>query len=297
MSTLLIANPTAGRGRVRRQMDAVRQSFAAAGQSCDIVYTDAAGHAVELARAAAAKGYRLVVAVGGDGTMGEVLNGIAGTGAALGLLPLGTGNDLARTLGIPLNMRGAVDVLLAPAFRRIDIGKEREGQFAIITGINFPAEAMAQVNRQKGPFRGSAAIFAGTVSVVSRLRAVPMRVELDDKVIEGRFTGVFVLNTKFTGGGLLLAPDALPDDGWLDIVLMGELSRLDFLWTLPKAYKGGHLKHPAVSIYRAKRVAVTADQPLPKLFDGNTFGSSPLEATIAPLALEVAVPRQGGASA
>ena len=316
----VIANPTAGRGRVAQALSDVRKAMDASGVKYHIAPTERAGHATELARQAADDGWKCIVAVGGDGTMGEVLNGImtagrtadgesgtasgtalgATTGAAagptarrpaMGLIPLGTGNDLARTFGIPLNVPGAIDVLLCGRLERIDLGKDKDSYFAIVEGLGFAADVMDFCNTHSGWLRGSPAIFAATVKLMFTYRPRPMRVVLDDETIEGDFITTFVLNTRFTGGGMMICPDARTDDGVFDICLIRYVRRMSFLQTLTKTYSGGHLTHPAVSIHRSRRVRIETKEPMRKVFDGNVPPvTTPSEIECVPRALDLVVP-------
>lgn len=305
----IIANPTAGRGRVAQALADVKGALEAAGVKHHIAPTEWAGHATELAQRAAAEGWKCVVSVGGDGTMGEVLNGImaakaagagAGAGAeaeaasrpALGLIPLGTGNDLARTFGVPLNVRSAIDVLLGGRLERIDLGKETDGYFAIVQGLGFAADVMDFCNTHSGWLRGSPAIFAATAKLMFTYHPYPMRVVLDDQTVEGDFITTFVMNTRLTGGGMLMCPDALTDDGLLDICLIKYVSRSSFLPILTTTYSGGHVTHPAVSLYRSRKVRIECAEPMRKMYDGNVpHVLTPAEMECVPRALDLVVPR------
>lgn len=291
MATCIIANPIAGRGRVRTEWPRLERLLGAALVECDFRQTEGPGHAEVLAREAAEAGYAQVVVVGGDGTVGEALNGLAGTGTALGIVPVGTGNDLAHNVGIPRSPEAAVAALRNPARRRIDLGEEGERCFGVIVGVGFAADAMRQANLRRGRARGSAAILLSIVQTVAKLEPVPVRLYLDDQEpVEAPLTALFVMNTRTTGGGLMICPAAVPDDGLLDVCLMKDIGRLDFLATLPKAYFGKHVGHPKVSFHRARTVRLEADRPLTKMFDGDLFGDAPLSARVRPAALDVLVP-------
>lgn len=290
MKFKIIANPTAGRGRVGKMLPQLRQLFAVNNLHCEFALTDAAGHGTDLAREAAHAGWENIIALGGDGTMNEVLNGVMGTPAAMGVIPAGTGNDLARSLNIPLNFRDAVSVFANGKTTAIDIGKDSEGYFSIILGLGFPSDVMHHVNTTTNIFRGPLAITASILQVVHKLRPYPVHIQLDDRTLDTTVMGIFILNTRFTGGGLQIAPEAKYDDGLLDVVVMHEMSKTNFLATLPKAYKGKHLSNPACEIFQTKTIKVTTAEPMRKLFDGNVFGESPVDAQIVPNALRVWVP-------
>jgi len=286
----IVANPVAGRGRVGKLLPQIRQLFDQHNLKYEIALTEAPGHGTALAKEAAEKGWDNVIAIGGDGTMNEVLNGIMGTPASMGFVPLGTGNDLARSLGIPLDMKEAVTILAQGRTTPMDIGKDRDGYFGIILGLGFPSDVMHHVNTTKNIFRGSLAITASIIQVVNKLQPYPVHIELDDGKLDTTVMGIFILNTRFTGGGLQIAPDAKYDDGILDVVIMHQMSKLDFLSTLPKAYQDKHLSNPRCELFQTKTIKVTTAEPMRKLFDGNVFGSSPVDAQVMPEALKIWVP-------
>ncbi len=292
-SLLIILNPVAGKGRGRVFRNKLPGLLGRTRH--EIWETTSPGHATELAREARAAGYGAVVAAGGDGTMGEVVQVLAQTDTPLGLIPLGTGNDLARTLGIPLDPVRAARALLDSEVRVIDIGRERDASFAIVAGLGFPATVMHYANTHQQIVRGPLAIAMAVIRTVGTLQAFPAAVEVDGKSYNGSMTGIFVLNTRFTGGGLMIAPQADETDGLLDVVLMREISRLDLCRTLPKVYRGRHVGHPALTFLRGRRVFASTSSPVHKVFDGNVLGSAPLEAQIIPGGLRVLVPRVGSA--
>jgi len=282
----------AWRGRVGKLLPQLGQLFSKHNLKYELTLTQAPGHATILAKEAAEKGWENIIAVGGDGTMNEVLNGIMDTSANMGFIPSGTGNDLARSLDIPMDINEAVAVFAQGKTIPMDIGKDRDGYFSIILGLGFPSDVMHHVNTTKNIFRGSMAITTSIIQVVNKLKPYPVHIEMDNESIDTTVMGIFILNTRFTGGGLQIAPEAKYDDGILDVVIMHRMSKVDFLTTLPKAYKGKHLSNPRCQLFRTKTIKVTSAEPLRKLFDGNVFGESPVEARILPGALKVWVPRR-----
>lgn len=283
----IVANPVAGRGKVGKILPQLRRLFDTNNLKYEIALTDAPGHATVLTKEAAEAGWANIIAVGGDGTMNEVLNGIMDTPASMGFIPAGTGNDLARSLAIPLNIKEAVSVFATGEITPMDIGQDRDGYFSIILGLGFPSDVMQHVNTSKNILRGPLAITASIIQVVNKLRPYPVHIEMDNETLDTTVMGIFILNTRFTGGGLQIAPEAKYDDGILDVVIMHEMGKLDFLSTLPKAYKGTHLSNPRCEIFHTKRIKVTTAEPLRKLFDGNVFGESPVDARVLPAALKV----------
>ncbi len=291
-SVLLIANPTAGGGKVKRMLPALNDHLKKKNISYNLVETREPDHATQLAGEAKTKGFDAVIAVGGDGTVNEVINGLGTEGPAFGIIPLGTGNDLARTMGIPLSSLASVDLLTSGKIRKIDLGKETDRIFSIIAGIGFPAEVMKNTNNYKGMLRGSMAIAYNVVKTISFLQPIPLELELDGEKFYRKASGVFILNTRFTGGGLMVAPDADPEDGFLDIVIMNNLSRGGLLGILPRVYSGGHRNHPQIEFHRAKQITLNTAIPYLKMFDGSIYGTSPLRVEVIPQKFKIICPEE-----
>lgn len=293
----VIVNPAAGRGKVKEGLDHLVQVLNAAQISYDMVMTETAGHGVQLAAVAHREGYQGVVAVGGDGTIHEVLNGMIQAGVdklSLGIIPMGTGNDLARTLQIPFDLHEAVQVLKKERKTAVDLGYDRDGCFSIILGIGFPADVMHHTNTVHNFIKGPLAILFSVYRVLSKLRSYKVKIQLDHEWIEEEVMGVFILNTRFTGGGMQIVPTAVHNDGLLDMMILKKMTRWDMIWTIPKVYSGKHLNHPKVSFYRSKSIEIESAEPMLKVFDGNIQGQTPLKTHVMPKQLSVIIPERGG---
>ncbi|WP_280236567.1 diacylglycerol kinase [Nocardia cyriacigeorgica] len=241
-----------------------------------------------------------VVCAGGDGLVSVMLEALATTGTPIGLIPGGTGNDLAREFGIPNDDPvAAADVVLGGMARTIDLGLIDRGEdapmwFATVTGTGFDARVTLRANRMswpKGPLRYTAAALA---ELASRT-ATPYRIELSDgsaspdTVVETDAMLVAVGNTRTYGGGMLVCPDAVVDDGLLDVTVVRAVSRWQMLRLLPALASGKRIDHPAVSHYRAQRIALTAPEA-PATADGEPVGTLPITLRAVPGALSILVP-------
>ena len=280
-----IVNPAAGKGRARRYAERLRQAL----PSAEIRFTERPGHAAELAAEAAAQGAEIVAAMGGDGTAREVASGVIGSDAALGVVPLGSGNDFARSLNIPLQLDAALETLASGEIRAVDAGEDADGLFICMSAVGFAAEAARHAGRSR-LFRGSAGYAAGVVKAVLHMRPSPMRLYLDGEPRDLEALFVMAQNIPFCGGGQLMAPDAQLDDGLLDVIVVEPVSRLELLRIFPRVYTGRHLEHPACSCFRAASVRIESERPLLKLLDGDLAGDGPLDSRVQPRALKVAVP-------
>jgi diacylglycerol kinase (ATP) len=254
----------------------------------------------ELAREAATGGARLVVAVGGDGTVNEVVNGIAGLdGVELAIVHRGTGGDFVRTFGIPRKLEEALDVARATNTRVIDLGRatykswagpEGTHWFANIGSAGMSGAVAKRVNESRKAFGGKVAYAWSTFAVFARWRNVPLAVTVDGEERSGPMHDVIVANGRYLAGGMKITPDAEPDDGLFDVLLIGDISKRDLVLTLPKIYRGTHLPHPKAELLRGANVAVDAPIPLPVELDGEQPGTTPATFEVVPRVLRLRVP-------
>lgn len=289
----IIVNPIAGRGRTQKALPLMESALQARNIPYKLYLTKAPRHATELARELAQSGAEVVGAMGGDGTAHEVINGLIGSAATLAVVPTGTGNDLARGLNIPLDISAAVGALASAPTRTIDYGVDTDAAFGVILGLGFTSEVMIHVNKYKDFLRGPLAIAAAVVKVIHALTPEEMEIELDGKKVRRKTVAVFIMNSCWTGGGMYVTPEAKLNDGLLHVCLVNELSRLDLLALLPKVYSGGHVGHPAVEFFTCRNVKISAARSMTKMFDGNVYGSTPVDARIVPGGIKVLAPSGG----
>jgi diacylglycerol kinase (ATP) len=239
------------------------------------------------------------VAVGGDGTVHEVVNGIAGLDVELAVIPRGTGWDFVRTYGIPRKLEPAVEVALHGRTREIDLGRahyrdwdgsEDEALFANVASAGMSGAIAKRANETSKALGGKVSYAWATFAVFSRWRNGEVTVRVDGEEHRGRMHDVIVANGRYLGGGMKMLPEAEPDDGRLDVLLIGDLTKRDLLLTLPKTYRGTHLPHPKATALRGTVVEVEAPEPLPVQLDGEQPGRTPARFEIVPQALRLRVP-------
>lgn len=288
----LIANPAAGGGRVARVARVCAARLARAGRAVDLAVTEGRGHATQLARAAVAAGCPVVIACGGDGTVSEVVPALARSRTALGVLPFGTGNDLARALGIPRTPRRAVANLLGGQPRAIDLGRCGERFFATVASFGFDAEVTGLVRARPVPLPASAAYLYRALRHLGAYRPPRVRLTGDFGQVEQEVFLAATANTRSYGGGLRIAPDADPCDGWFDLcVVDGGASAGAVLRALPRVFWGGHVTSPAVRVVRSTWVRIEPLDGSHLLYaDGEPLGESPLTLTVEHNALRVIRP-------
>jgi len=290
----LIVNPTAGGGRAGRAAPAVEQALVGHGLEVRSVNTRDLAHARTLAAEAAQAG-ETVVTLSGDGMVGAVADVLRGTpGAVMGILPGGRGNDLARVLGIPADPIAACAVIANGSPRELDLGEVDGSAFVGIASVGFDSEANRIAN--EAPPRLGGLVYAyGALRALLSWRPATFQVVLDPPGEPLSFTGysVAAANSRAFGGGMLLAPDALLDDGLLEIVVIAGASRLRYLMDLPKVFKGTHVESPSVHVFRASEVEISADRPFTLYADGDPIGELPVRVRTAKRAIRVLVDPQG----
>jgi diacylglycerol kinase (ATP) len=233
----------------------------------------------------------LVVAVGGDGTVSEVAEALIGTENRLAVIPLGTGNDLARTLGFGTDINVATEAALNGEPWRIDAYRwscgGKTGHGVNIAGCGFDAVVAERINQGYRWIRGTQAYVAAMLECLVRYQPAPVRIRVDEEEFETTAMLIAVANAQSYGGGMRVAPDAGLDDGLLDVVVVQGLPKLDFLRAFPQVFKGTHTSHPRVRVLRGARVEIEATPALPFLVDGELVGTSPVKIEVVPRALTV----------
>ncbi|MGH3133709.1 MAG: diacylglycerol/lipid kinase family protein, partial [Gaiellaceae bacterium] len=256
-----------------------------------------------LARRAADDGAELLVVVGGDGSVHEVVNGVAGrAGVEIAVVPRGTGWDFARTFGIPRDVDAAVEIALRGDLREIDLGVvtyrswaggEGRAHFANVASAGISGAIAQRANETSKALGGKVSYYWATLAVFAGWQTGEMRVSVDDETRDGKMIDAMVANGRYLGGGMMMCPEAEPDDGVFDVMLIGDVTKRDLLFVLPKTYRGRHLPHPRLEVLRGRVVTVDADEPLPIELDGEQPGTTPARFEIVPRALRLRVPRSG----
>ena len=289
----LAVNPRAGSGRGAALGDAARAALTAAGVPVtEVRAPDAAGAGAALA-AAVHGGTSALVVVGGDGMVHLGVNAVAGTGVPLGIVPAGTGNDIRRELGLPAGLPEAVSAIAASlrdgSARTVDAvrctGPGGERCFAGVLAAGFDAVVNERANGWTRP-RGSARYTLAVLRELPSFRQRDYVLELDGVRLETQAMIVAVANVAAYGGGMRIAPDALPDDGLLDVVVAGPIGRAEFVRVFPTVFKGRHVAHPDVHVHRAARVRVEAAGVV-GYADGERVGPLPLECEVVRGALRL----------
>jgi len=303
----IILNPAADRGAAAHAEDHIEQALRSHNLEFDLIRTERPGHAIALARQAAAEGYDVIVAAGGDGTANEVLNGLmqarlAGEGTpVMGVLCIGTGNDFAYGAGIPKDLEAGCCAIAEGHVRKIDVGRVTEGDavegryFGNGVGIGFDAVVGFVAQKLKRLHGFAAYLVAALKTIFVYFQAPHVRIEYSGQSTGLRALMVSIMNGRRMGGGFMMAPDAEPDDGKLDLCIAEQVSRLGIFALIPRFMKGTQATRPSITTGRTDRVCVTAiEGTLPAHADGETLceAGSKLVVEILPRQIEVLVPAQ-----
>jgi len=298
-------NPASRGGRTARLWPGVeprvRERLGPGPGEIEVEATRAPRDAVRIAREAVRAGVERLIVAGGDGTLAEVVTGLAEAGridaAEIGMLPLGSGCDFARCLGVPSAVDQAIEQIAAGGVRRVDVGRvelcDRDGKPRVSHFLNEASvglsgdtvERVSRASKRAGPGLG---FMLGAVGAILGHRPVEARVHVDDvEVHAGPLSMLVAANGCYFGAGMRVAPDARADDGVFDVVVVAGLSRTRLLWNLSSFRSGGHVSHPAVTIHRGSRVRVETETPMPVDVDGEAAGSTPMAMQLAAASLLV----------
>jgi diacylglycerol kinase (ATP) len=309
MKTLAVINPRSAGGKTGRDTDMIARRLGDVTGSLTVALTNGPMHAVRLTSEALRDGYGRVVAVGGDGTINEVVNGFFSNGVAINpeaefaLLNLGTGGDFRKTFDIDAGFDASLERIAEGRVRRIDIGhlsyvtedgKTGHRHFANIASFGMSGDVMHRVNRATRIKRwtGRFAFTWGSLVSLIKYKPKPVRLKVDnvfDDVV--LVSTCAVCNGQFFGGGMRVAPDASPDDGMLDVIVIGDAPRGHILKSMNEIYTGAHVNHPHVKVFRGKSiiatpVEATGGEPVHIEVDGETPGRLPAMFEVMPKALK-----------
>lgn len=302
VKTVFLVNPASDNGATGKRWPELANRAAHLGLEGETLFSERPGHLIDLAERAAREGAGLVVAVGGDGTLNEVANGLvrAGGETELATIPIGTGMDFGRTYRIPNRFEDAVVVARDGTPRTIDVGRvsyrawdgsEAERCLANVGSVGMSAAVAQRANGMSKVLGGKATFFYALVRVFLEWQNTVVTVELEDgERREALMHDVIVANGQYHGGAMWLAPEARPDDGLFDVVVIGDITKRDFVTTAPKIYRGTYLAHPKVELLRSRTVSVDAAERVPIELDGEQVGTTPARFEIVPGALRVRVP-------
>jgi len=297
----VIVNPAAGAGKTGKKWPKIMVLLKSLGLDFEHDVTEAPGHAMELAKSAVGKGYELVVSVGGDGTIHEIVNGLYEAGGsadvAVGIVNTGTGADYIRTIGVPRRYKEACQCLLSPGRRTVDLGVveyTRDGQpkkrlFVNFAGIGFDAEVVRATTEKFKALGDMPSYLMGLFSTLMSYENRDVSIIVDGEHGERRVCTVLLNNGRYAGGGMMPAPNADPGDGFFDVVIIDNITKPDLIVSIPRIYRGTHLTHPKVTLMRAREVEIRPKLVSAVQADGELLGETPVSFSVVPAALKVII--------
>lgn len=275
----LIYNPTSGREAMKRSLSEVLFKLENAGYETSCYMTTTAGDATNEAKIAVERGYDVVIAAGGDGTIYEVINGLAGAEKRpkLGILPAGTTNDFARALRLPKSIEGAADVIAGGHTMPIDVGKVNDKYFINIAGGGSLTELTYDVPSKLKTMLGQLAYYIKGIEMLPSFKPVAVKIEYDGKLFEGEIMLFLVANTNSVGGFEKLAPDASLNDGMFTLLVLKKANLADLIRVVTLAIRGEHINDKNILYAKANRIKVTTDKEMLLNLDGEFGGVTPAE--------------------
>jgi len=296
----LIVNLTAGGGKPHKYLNTVLEYLKENGLNFKVCTTSHQGEAVELAQKAADNGAELIVSVGGDGTVNEIVNGImkSKNDPSLGIIPLGWANDFIKSTDIPSDIIEACKILIKGKTKKIDIGViNNQIYFANICGIGFDAEVAHLANQLKNrhpnwnTLSAYVYVFATVKKLLSPFSYHDVKIKFDGQEIHSKILFIAISNGKIYGGRFNITPEAILDDGLLEICTVEEMGRLKYLMSIPKVFKGKHASIKGISFYRAKEVVIESSESILAQVSGEVIeGQKKFTITLLPKSLKLIVP-------
>jgi diacylglycerol kinase (ATP) len=299
---LVIVNPNAGKGKGQKDWDIIAGFLKKTDIIFTVKFTEEKGHAVRLTKEAISEGARNIMTVGGDGTLNEVVNGIftnascPSTDFSLALIPVGTGNDWGRMFGIPLDYEKAVGIIGEGKQMLHDIGlmtyfegEEKKMRYFInIAGLGFESVVVRRTNSQKEKgHSGKAIYFYNLLMSLLSYRNIRAEIIVDGEKKTADIFSINVGNGKYCGGGMRQTPDALPDDGLLDVTVINGIGKIEIIRSLKMLYDGTILSHPKIDGYKCRNLKVISDSIIWAEADGESLGHTPAEFSIIPSAINI----------
>ena len=282
-----ICNPVAGNGRAKKAGLMVKTTLEEKGFGCQLLYTEAPGHATALAQKAMEAGAELVLSIGGDGTSLETARGLMGSGCPLGIIPAGTGNDFVKTLGVPLKADAALEYILSHPARKTDVGEINGRIFLNEIGTGFDVSVLDYAEKAKKFCRGLLPYLYGVIKTLFRFRSIPITYSVDggaETTLDAFVIGA--ANGGMIGGGIPIAPDARADDGKLDVVIVEKIPRRRLLGRLMGLMQGKILSFPETRHFRVSSISFSAPDMRVNV-DGEIIPEKRVDARVLPGALMI----------
>ena len=294
MKILVITNPFAGGGKTLRLLPKIKHWLSKSLHEFSFVTTRSPDEMrLEIIKAPA-QGINALLLMGGDGTVHLALPAIVEANLPFSYLPCGRGNDFARNIGLPMDLRNNCSIPSNPSFHQVDLPSINNIPFVAVAYIGFDAEVNRLANDKKGYFGGTLGYIVCVLKALRNFRSFEVQITIDDDTWKERVMMVTVANAPFYGGGMKIAPDADMNDGVFDICIVQEISKLELLRQFPKVFKGTHIFHPRIMMKTGRRVKLASDEVREVFADGEYVGALPAECTIGNQKIQIMSPQKRG---
>lgn len=294
MKILVITNPLAGGGKTLRLLPKIRHWLSESSHEFSFNTTKSPDQMRSEIINAPAQGIDALLLIGGDGTVHQALPAIAETKIPFGFLPCGRGNDFARNIGLPSNLKKSCSLPSNPSFHQVDLPRINNIPFIAVAYVGFDAEVNKLANDEKGYFGGTLGYIVCVLKALRNFRPFEVEITIDDDTWSERVMMVTVANAPFYGGGMKIAPDANMNDGIFDICIVQEISKLDLLQQFPKVFKGTHVFHPRIIMKTGKKIKLVSDEEREVFADGEYVGTLPAECMIGNQKIQIMSPQKRG---
>ncbi len=299
---LVIVNPNAGRRKGGKDREEISRLLSESGIKFTCFFTERKLHAIHLTAQNIKRGYKNIIVISGDGTFNEVVNGVFTQNKypieeiTLGMIPVGTGNDWGRMYNIPRNYKEAISILKTCKTVKQDIGvvqyyssdKKETRYFINIAGLGFDAKVVKKTNRQKENGRSGVLIYLiNILTTLFKYKDIKAEIIIDGNKTEDEIFTISLGIGKYAGGGMMLTPNAIPDNGSFDLTVIKKMKKIEIIRSLPKLYNGTILKHPRVESFTGRNILINADPAAYLEADGESLGHTPVEFNILPKSLNV----------
>jgi len=292
MRILMITNPVAGKNKGQRTANDAFCFFKNHGHQPEIVLSKWSGHAIEIAQNCNVNEWDAMIAIGGDGTLFEIINGLLKRDhkipIPLGQIPTGTGNSFIKDLDVH-SPESAYEKILGGKTKKVDIGRckyaDQQFYFINILGLGFVSDVAFKARKYKR--FGDLSYIFGVFEELIQLKTHALELTIDGQTMHRKNVFVEISNSTRTGGDMIMAPAAKIDDGYLDIILLNDLSRIKLLKAFPKIFKGTHIELPEVETFQGKHIKITTDLPKRLTPDGEILGTTPIEVEVMPHKVEM----------
>lgn len=300
-----VINPVSAGKKTAKEWPIFEKQLKGLGYKFDCAFTEYPEHATLITREVLKSGYDLVVSVGGDGTMNEVVNGffendeIINIDAKLAVFSRGTGCDFIKSFGIKKGFDDFIKIIERNQFQKLDVGKanfiDASGQavskyFLNISDVGLGGETTRRVNKTKKHLKGHLAFYIGAMLTIFKYRNKKIEVQIDDEIVKNeKINSVIVANAKYFGGGMYISPESEANDGFLDIIIIGDFTTFELIRDFHLIYKGKHLTHPKVYHYKGKKVKIKSEPVALLELDGEQPGTTPAEFKIMTQSIKVLI--------